>query len=235
MPPLFGYGAAFRNVGERLTDIAFHAFDFIEGDDRIARYVRAIRTHAAGRPLTMLGYSGGGNLAFAVAKGLEAAGTAVVRLILLDAPLKLRVIHQDDAAVQAMMDANLNYFRDRLANDADYAAYVLQPDLRALMLRKMEAFIRYLNDLIDDGTIDADIHLLRSAQVWATPEEWNGWADRTNGRFAIHQGSGDHAHMTEGGSLDTNAETILRILARDPAHQHDPSRNPLSTTGLIHI
>jgi non-ribosomal peptide synthase protein (TIGR01720 family) len=215
MPPLFGYGAAFRNVGERLTDVAFHAFDFIEGDDRIARYVRAIGGYAGGRALTMLGYSGGGNLAFAVAKGLEAAGTQVARVILLDAPMKPRVIEQDDAAIQAMMDGNLNYFRDRLENDADYAAYVLQPDLRALMLRKMEAFIRYLNGLIDDGRIDADIHLLRSAQEWATPAEWNGWADRTNGRFAIHRGSGDHAHMTEGESLDTNTRIIMRILADD--------------------
>jgi non-ribosomal peptide synthase protein (TIGR01720 family) len=232
MPPLFGYGAAFRNVGERLTDVAFHAFDFIEGDDRIARYVHAIRTHAAGRPLTMLGYSGGGNLAFAVTKGLEMAGTPVARLILLDAPLKQRTIDQDDTAIQAMMDDNLGYFRDRMANDADYSAYVLQPDLRALMLRKMEAFIRYLNGLIDDGQIDADIHLLRSAQDWATPEEWNGWADRTNGAFAIHHGSGDHAHMTEGGSLDKNAQTILRILACDPVTMLGAGHK--SPAGLIH-
>jgi amino acid adenylation domain-containing protein/non-ribosomal peptide synthase protein (TIGR01720 family) len=213
MPPLFGYGAAFRNLGERLGDIAFHAYDFIETDDRVVRYVRSIRTHAAGRPLTMLGYSGGGNLAFAVAKGLEAAGTPVARLILLDAPMKLRVIEQDDGAVQAMMDSNLGYFRDRMAEDADYRAYVQQPELRDLMLRKMEAFIRYLNRLIDDGRIAADIDLVRSAQDWATPAEWQGWADRTSGRFVIHQGAGDHAHMTEGRSLDKNVDTILRILA----------------------
>jgi thioesterase domain-containing protein len=229
MPPLFGYGAAFRNVGERLSAIAFHAFDFIETDDRIARYVRSIRTHAAGRPLTMLGYSGGGNLAFAVAKGLETAGTPVARLILLDSPLKQRAIDQDDAAIQAMMDGNLNYFRDRMANDADYAVYLRQPDLRSLMLRKMEAFIRYLNGLIDDGRIDADIHLLRSAQDWATPAEWNGWADRTSGTFTIHHGSGDHAHMTEGPSLDSNTRIILRILAGDG------SQFGLATpAGLIH-
>ena len=69
-----------------------------------------------------------------------------------------------------MMDGNLNYFRDRMASDADYAVYLHQPDLRSLMLRKMEAFIRYLNGLIDDGRIDADIHLLRSAQDWARRE-----------------------------------------------------------------
>ncbi|WP_158923914.1 non-ribosomal peptide synthetase [Acidisphaera sp. S103] len=232
MPPLFGYGAAFRNVGEQLTNVAFHAFDFIEGDDRITRYVRAIRAHAGGRPLTMLGYSGGGNLAFAVAKGLEDAGTQVARVILLDAPMKLHAIEQDDAAIQAMMDNNLGYFRDRLANDADYGAYMLQPDLRALMLRKMEAFIRYLNGLIDDGRIDADIHLLRSAQDWATPAEWNGWADHTNGRFAIHQGTGDHSHMTEGESLDRNTRIILRILAGDSADDGTP-RGPVSPAGLI--
>ena len=71
----------------------------------------------------------------------------------------------------------------------------------------------------------------RPAQDWATPEEWFGWADRTNGAFAIHQGAGDHAHMTEGGSLDENAETILRILAGDPMTMAGAAH--LSPAGLL--
>jgi amino acid adenylation domain-containing protein/non-ribosomal peptide synthase protein (TIGR01720 family) len=217
MPPLFGYGAAFRSLGERLPGVAFHAFDFIEGEDRIERYVRAIRSHAAGQPAVMLGYSGGGNLGFALARALTASGAPPSRLILLDAPLKRRVIEQDEAAIQDMMTSNLAYFRDRMAADADYRAYVVQPELRAMMLRKMEAFIRYLNGHVDDGCIGADIHLLRSTQDWAEPEDWSGWAERTSGRFVVHQGAGDHAHMTEGCHLDANAAVIAGILETGPA------------------
>ena len=213
MPPLFGYGAAFRSLGERLPGVAFHAFDFIEGEDRIERYVRAIRAHAAGQPAVMLGYSGGGNLGFAVAKALTASGDPPSCLILLDAPLKRRVIEQDAAAIQDMMTSNLAYFRDRMAGDADYRAYVVQPELRAMMLRKMEAFIRYLNGLVDEGCIGAEIRLLRSTQDWAEPEDWSGWAERTTGRFVVHQGAGDHAHMTEGCHLEANAGIIAGILA----------------------
>ena len=79
MPPLFGYGAAFRNLGEALDTASFCLFDFLEADDRINRYVRAVQREAAGRPVAVLGYSGGGNLGYAVTQALEAAGTCGIR------------------------------------------------------------------------------------------------------------------------------------------------------------
>ncbi|MDB5370185.1 MAG: putative linear pentadecapeptide gramicidin synthetase LgrB, partial [Roseomonas sp.] len=213
MPPLFGYGAAFRGLGELLPGGAFHAFDFIEAEDREQRYAQAIAARAGGRPIVVLGYSGGGNLAYAVARAATLAGHAPAALILLDAPAKQRRIEQDNAAIDAMMSDNLGYFRDRMAGDDDYRAYVENPDLRAMMLRRMGAFIRYLNALVDEGSIAADIHLIRSEQQWATPGEWSGWADRTTGRLVVHQGSGDHAHMTDGGHTAHNAAIVAGILA----------------------
>ena len=214
MPPLFGYGSAFRGLA-RLVDgtAAFHGFDFIEEDDRIARYVQAIADRRSGEPPMLLGYSGGGNLAFAVAKGLIGAGVEMGALILLDAPLKRRVLDQASDEIHDTMAANLSYFRDRMAHDADYRVYAEDPVLHALMLRKMEAFTRYLNGLIDDGSIPADIHLIRSSQDWAQREDWDWWADRTTGRFLRHQGSGEHAHMTDDGHVEINARIIARILA----------------------
>jgi thioesterase domain-containing protein len=214
MPPLFGYGAAFLGLAEKLKGAAFGLFDFIEAEDRIARYVRAIRQAADGRMLALVGYSGGGNLGFAVTKALEAAGTQVRTLILLDAPMKRRRVVQDHAAVQEMMSSNLAYFEARMAADANYAAYVNQPGLRAMMLHRMEAFIRHLNAHLDEGTIAADIDLIRSTQQWAEPDDWTGWVDRTQGRFTTHQGFGIHAHMTEGLALDGNAGIIGDILRR---------------------
>jgi thioesterase domain-containing protein len=213
MPPLFGYGAAFRNFAALLPDTEFHAFDFFEDEHRVERYVEAVRTAMAGRPAVVLGYSGGGNLGFAVAKAAARAGCPPVALVLLDSPLKRHVIKTDNAEIEAQMMANLDYFRVRMESDDDYRAYVHHPELRALMLRRMERFIRYLNDLVDDGQIGADIHLIRSDQDWATAEAWKGWGQSTTGRFVLHQGSGAHAHMTEGEHALRNARIVANILA----------------------
>lgn len=216
MPPLFGYGAAFRGLGERLPGAAFHAFDFIESEDRVDRYVAAIRARLAGRPFLLLGYSGGGNLGFAVARAATEAGCPPAALALLDAPMKRAVLRQEEAEIEATMDANLGYFRDRMQGDADYRAHVENAELRSMMLRRMGAFIRYLNGLVDEGRIGADIHLVRSAQQWSTPESWSGWAERTSGRLVIHQGSGDHAQMTDAAHVAGNAAIIAEILAGLP-------------------
>ena len=226
MPPLFGYGAAFRNLGEALDIGTLCLFDFLEAEDRIARYVRAIervvQRAASGRKLAVLGYSGGGNLGYALTQGLEEAGIAVSVLILLDAPTKRHRVVQSDEAVAEVMAGNLGYFEGRMAADTDYAAYVNQPGLRAMMLHRMKAFIRYLNDHTDTGIISADIALVRSAQQWAEPEDWTGWAERTRGRFTVHQGHGRHAHMTDGTNLNENAAIIRAILQ---AHGIDDGSN----------
>ena len=96
--------------------------------------------------------------------------------------------------------------------DADYRAYVEHPELRAIMTRRMERFIRHLNGLIDDGQIGSDIHLIRSDQEWSSEPAWNSWAQGTTGRFIRHQGSGAHAHMTEGEHALHNAKIVTDIL-----------------------
>jgi non-ribosomal peptide synthase protein (TIGR01720 family) len=212
MPPLFGYGSAFRGLAERMPETAFRAFDFIEEADRIERYVRAIQRESAGGAPVLLGYSGGGNLAFAVTKALEAEGGRVAALILLDAPLKRRATVQSSDEIKLTMTKNLNYFKIRMEKDRDYQIYLKDPNIKELMLRKMEAFIRYLDDHIDDGRVKSDIHLLRSSQIWGQPEDWDGWALRTEGRLHRHQGVGEHADMTDQGYIDVNARIIADII-----------------------
>ena len=212
MPPLFGYGAAFRDFGAMLPQTEFHAFDFIEDENRLERYVAAMRVAMAGRPALLLGYSGGGNLGFAVAKAATRAGCPPAALVLLDSPRKQHTIEQDDAEIEAQMSSNLDYFRIRMEADADYRAYVEHPELRAIMTRRMERFIRHLNGLIDDGQIGSDIHLIRSDQEWSSEPAWNSWAQGTTGRFIRHQGSGAHAHMTEGEHALHNAKIVTDIL-----------------------
>jgi thioesterase domain-containing protein len=213
MPPLFGYGAAFRNLAETLGNATLYAFDFIEDDDRLAQYVRGIVAEQPRGPLVLLGYSGGGNLAFEVAKAAEAAGHRVSDLILFDAPLKRRATERSEVELAAMTESNLEYFRARLESDADYRVFMTDPQMRALMLRKMKSFIRYLDGLVNDGAITGNIHLIRSSQDWAEAADWDLWAERTGGTLFRLQGAGIHAAMTDDAHVAANAALVDGIVA----------------------
>jgi thioesterase domain-containing protein len=213
MPPLFGYGIAFQSLANHIENHAFHSFDFIEDDHRVAEYARHISAVRGGGRCVLLGYSGGGNLAFEVAKELQRLGRPISDLILLDVPLRRRVIQMSDEEIQAMMDGNLGYFRTRMEADPEYRVFVTSPHMRPVMLRKMESFIRYLNELVNTGRIDGGIHLIRSAQEWAEPADWDDWAKHTSGELRRYQGVGEHASMTDDANVDANAAIINRILA----------------------
>jgi len=212
MPPLFGYGAAFAGLAGSLRACALYAFDFIEDHNAVSQYARQILSIQPEGSHALLGYSGGGNLAFEVAQEMERQGHPVADLILLDAPLRRRTITMSDAEIREMMDGNLGYFRQRMEDLPDYRIFVTDPQMKQLMLRKMESFIRYLNSLVNTGTIAADIHLVRSEQEWAEPADWDEWAARTSGALHRYQGLGDHAHLTDARNLAANSEIIARIL-----------------------
>jgi amino acid adenylation domain-containing protein/non-ribosomal peptide synthase protein (TIGR01720 family) len=222
MPPLFGYGAAFRGLAEGLEDHAFYAFDFVEEDNRLAVYRDHIASIQPAGPCVLFGYSGGGNLAFELARELEGAGRSVSDLILFDSPLKRQATPIDEQELATEMDDNLAYFKDRMREHQDYRLFVNNRQMKAFMLHKMESYIRYLRRLINTGRIAADIHFIRSDQDWIAPAELHGWADLTAGAFTIHQGAGAHSGMTDGPALTANAARVSAILQRSRSAHHAP-------------
>jgi thioesterase domain-containing protein len=231
MPPLFGYGAGLRNLAALIHGYSVYGLDFIEETDRIERYVRNIRAVEPHGPYVLLGYSGGGNLAFEIARELERKHCEVSSLILLDAPLRRASVEMSDDGIQSMMEGNLNYFRTRMEASPDYHAFVVSPQMKQLMLRKMEAFIRYLNGLVNTGCIHAHIHLIRSEQRWAAPADWDTWRERTAGALSTYQGAGDHAGMTDGHNAAGNAAIINRILESN-AEASEPGRCQIAVPHL---
>jgi len=99
--------------------------------------------------------------------------------------------------------------------------------MRDLLFRKMASYIRYLNGLVDEGQIDGPIHLIRSSQTWASPEQWDGWEQRSHSGLTVVQGFGEHAHLTDNHHVGKNAAIINNCLA---SSRHHESLNRLNET-----
>jgi amino acid adenylation domain-containing protein len=211
LPPLLGYGAAFRELAAHLPEHAVYGLDFVESEDRLEVYARALEELQPQGAYVLFGYSAGGNLAFEHARELERRGRQVSDIVLLDS-FKLEAIRQVAAAeVAAEVRANLDYFGDYIASRPELAHYVEDPAVRALLVRKMEGYVRYLHGIDNAGTIGADLHLIRSEDIRDDARRVL-WAGATRGKLTLHQGAGPHTDMILPAHLPANARLIRRIL-----------------------
>ena len=215
MPPLLGYGAAFAGMAEAFKHTRLFAFDFIEAEDRLDRYLDAITTISGDRPVRLVGLSGGALLAFEVAKALEAAGHRVDDLILLDTPANLSPVERSDQDIDAKIEADLAYLRDQMIGEGGrFGQATRDAAAHRALVAKMRAFIAYLDPLVTKGTIAADIHQIRSEQIWETDAAWKRWGELTTGKHLTYEGSGNHADMLDRTSAAVHAAIIEKILLK---------------------
>ncbi|MDP5218855.1 amino acid adenylation domain-containing protein [Ruegeria sp. 2205SS24-7] len=213
MPPLLGYGAAFSRLANALEHTRLHAFDFIETEDRMARYVDAITFVTGDKPIRLLGLSGGALLAFEVTKALEARGYRVADLILLDTPANLAPVQRSTDEIEAKIQADLSYLQNQMAEEGGtYQAAVNDTEAQTTLIAKMRRFIEYLDPLVTSGTAKANIHQIRSEQHWEADAAWSRWRTLTCARFQTYQGSGQHADMLDQRNGPANARIIEHIL-----------------------
>ena len=213
LPPLLGYGAAFATMAEAFKHTRLHAFDFIEAEDRLERYRDAITAISGDQPIRLIGLSGGALLAFEVAKSLEAAGHRVADLILLDTPANLAPVGRSDEDVDAKIQADLAHLHDRMISEGgQYGRAARNAEAHQALVAKMRAFITYLDPLVTEGAIAADIHQIRSIQHWDTEAAWHRWSELTIGQYLTYRGLGNHADMLDQASGPANAAIIEDIL-----------------------
>ena len=75
-PPAGGHGLVYRLFAAELPEYRVVAFNYLPGEDKVTRYADLVESVVPEGPCHLLGYSLGGNLAFEVAKELEAPWAA---------------------------------------------------------------------------------------------------------------------------------------------------------------
>jgi amino acid adenylation domain-containing protein len=210
--PLLGFGIAYRQMAAYISTHALYGLDFPESDDPLWHLVNLIRQIQPEGPYILFGYSGGGNIAFDVAKALIELGKKVSHLILLDsARMEEQKIFSDEE-IETMITENIEYFKAFLLSDPVVRMFIMNEYVKAQMVKKMRAFLRYFNGKTTTGVIHSDIHLITSIDLPERAGALLDWSEATTGKSDTYQGFGRHPDMIDDLNLEDNASIVANIL-----------------------
>ncbi len=219
-PPAFGHGLVYQMLAAALPAHTLYAFHFEPSAAPIADYGRMITALQPHGPYDLLGYSGGGNLAFETAKWLETHGHPVSKIILLDAFRKKQKLSALTVELRGIRD-------DMIAGIAQrYGAFGRSIEE---MTRTIRAYYDFVNlELADEtGLVAADVHAIhaegrswiqRTAMTADGREILTDWTGASLNMYRVYHGYGAHETMLEGDFVAQNAAIIRTILGYD-AHQ----------------
>jgi thioesterase domain-containing protein/acyl carrier protein len=211
-PPATADALGYGQLADLLRPYAFYAFNFIEAEDRLRQYADLIMEADPEGPHLLFGYSGGGNLAFHTAKELESRGQRVAGIVMLDSARFMRKIRFTDQEVRGLAE---NFVDADIARD-----YITSQVLRDKAIRNIERYHAFFAQNQDDGSIDANIHVVLSENspmvhvdadanvICSKPR----WSEVTRGEFKTYQGYGGHNQMLYNPYLEPNMALLRGIL-----------------------
>lgn len=157
-------------------------------------------------PCILLGYSGGGNLAFEVCKSLEADGHQVAAIVMIDAFRKRYIPETMPSDIAIMKQEAMAQLGESASDNAleDLSRYY---DLVNFELHDFE------------GSVNADVYLLTSENRTTFGDRkvdgmpfFHPWSNCTTGKFSEIAGAGKHEDMLKFPALTANSKSIQEIL-----------------------
>ena len=209
-PPGTGDALSYAQLAEHLPNHNLYCFNFLEADSRIGDYADLITGTGPG-PYTLTGYSGGGNMAYHVARELEARGEQVSRIVMIDSGRHLKKVRfSPDYARQLALTF--------LSDDA-VRPYFTSFVLREKIIHRVQKYFACISDMVDDHPVSADIQVIASQPFRDEYRDEEGrllvsvssWAEVTRGQFKIHVGTGDHNQMLYAPYVEPNARLLEHI------------------------
>ncbi|MDI5965470.1 non-ribosomal peptide synthetase/type I polyketide synthase [Streptantibioticus silvisoli] len=206
-PPAGGHGLVYRQFADALPEYRIVAFDYLTGDDKTARYADLVGRQADGRPVTLIGYSLGGNLAFETAKELERRGRAVSAVVILDShrvPEPYTVGPEHLAAFEHELADHLH----RHTGSAIVARETME---------QARDYLEFCARTPNVGTVGAPVIVITDQDALPdhAPGRRGSWHGSSATRTEVLQGSGQHAEMLDGEHVRRNADLARSLLARD--------------------
>ncbi|WP_046758363.1 non-ribosomal peptide synthetase [Kordia jejudonensis] len=203
-PPRIGYGFAYKPLAQHIDTAAVYAFDFIEAENRIEQYVEKIISVTAGEAIVLAGWSLGGNLAFEVAKAIEAKGISVTDVLIMDAlPMLTKIDAIDDILQKDEFHKEIPKYIEK---------YPELETIKDVVLNKSDVYFRYALTQIHSGTLKSTIQFLKAENT--SQEAIEGWNSLTLQEIQTHHLQGTHQELflpnTE--ALRHNSATLKSML-----------------------
>ncbi|WP_032762541.1 non-ribosomal peptide synthetase/type I polyketide synthase [Streptomyces sp. CNS654] len=204
-PPAGGHGLVYRGLAAQLPDHRVIGFNYLPGDDKVARYADLIEADRPEAPYVLLGYSLGGNLAFETAKELERRGRRVDHVVILDSR-RILTAYEPDASGIAAFEAELaDHVRKHTGSDA----------VTRETLAHAAEYLAFCGRTPNTGTVAATVTVItdeEKAALYAAGEHGT-WHGSSTGATAVLRGSGVHADMLDAKHLARNARLVRSVIA----------------------
>ncbi|WP_293656094.1 thioesterase domain-containing protein, partial [uncultured Paenibacillus sp.] len=190
-PPPPGIGLVYMEMAKLLeSECVVNVTDFIDHFENyeamLYEYVKEISSIQNEGPYVLCGYSGGGNLAFEVAKTMEQSGMSVSDIIMIDTTPWNKEVHM--ISTQLMHDIAKE-------NDLKYSK------------RK---YLDYMDQLTNLGKVSANLHNIVVETV--TTRYKKKWRDYTWKVYKEYNGYGKHDELLHPVYVKENIKIIKRIV-----------------------
>jgi len=199
-PPAVPLGLIYRHLATHLADYTLFCFNLIETKNKIREYVQAITDVQPQGPYILVGFSAGGTLTYEVARELEKQGYQA-EIILLDC----QYVEISLEVMDVLMERFDAYLEDLQISQQE------KKNIIQFMQSKTEGYLQFLNSLLHEGKIMANIHHIYSANKQDLSKV-NEWAQKTEGSFSKYEGLGSHDSMLEPQYAGENAKIMREIL-----------------------
>ncbi|MBN1291441.1 MAG: hypothetical protein JXB48_06335, partial [Candidatus Latescibacteria bacterium] len=211
-PPYGATGIVYHTMSRFLKGYRLECFNFLDGIDFVEEAVRILLPESRKSPLILLGYSGGGNLAFEVAFEIEKYGGSIERLILIDSYRRMESVKVSRARHEQEMK--------KILTSDEYTVFFPDSHSRNKALQNGVAYAEYLCSVIEKGFVHAQIDVLRAHDDIPDPSRdrfgalrsRGKWSELTNATFHMIQGTGTHDEMLNEKNSLQNSILIRQIL-----------------------
>ncbi|WP_106531354.1 non-ribosomal peptide synthetase [Chitinophaga niastensis] len=206
-PPRLGQGLVYAQLSKLITSHSVYSFNYIDEENRLDIYLELIEKIQRKGPYILFGYSGGGHLAFEVAKELIKNGHQVSDIIIIDA------VRRSNKKESGEID------KDKIRQEIEAAFEknklpAVDEDVMNGLVNDANGYSKYLFEIINDGTISANIHLIKNGETTGRISTYD-WENSTTGNYLIYEGNGEHIEMLKASeNLEHNATVIQQILDR---------------------
>ncbi|GAA3854940.1 non-ribosomal peptide synthetase/type I polyketide synthase [Streptomyces sedi] len=207
-PPAGGHGLVYRRLAEALPEWRLVGFNYLAGDDKVARYADRVVELSPDGPLDLLGYSLGGNLAFEVAGELAARGRAVRRIVIVDSPRQAAAFPMTEQVLDAF-DVELHDHLRRHTGSREVAEETRQ---------QARDYLEFASRTPNTGTVDAALTVIseRDNEELYAPGGSGSWHGATTATTVVLRGSGSHAELLDAGWVEHTAALVRSSLTDTP-------------------
>ncbi|MCX4679512.1 amino acid adenylation domain-containing protein [Streptomyces sp. NBC_01433] len=209
-PPAGGHGLVYRGLSAELPQYRIIAFNYVPGDDKVARYADLIESAQPEGPCLLLGYSLGGNLAFEVAKEMERRGRQVDHVVVLDSRRILQSYVPGDEGIKTF-EAELGRHLHKHTGSEIVARVTLE---------HAAEYLAFCGRNPNTGTVAASVSIVTDedkTELYAEGARGTWHGSSTTGTTVL-RGSGTHADMLDAKHLTRNADLVRAILTGGADH-----------------